>query len=103
MLGSASDAEDVVQETWLRWAKVDHKLPGGGVVAGDVDLHDVVHLRIVGRVGLPDPTATRTLGVYLWISLWRGSWRSPFDGAAMHLQIRCRSVNRRHTVATGRR
>jgi RNA polymerase sigma-70 factor (ECF subfamily) len=24
MLGSAADAEDVVQETWLRWAKVDH-------------------------------------------------------------------------------
>ena len=24
MLGSASDAEDVVQETWLRWARVDH-------------------------------------------------------------------------------
>jgi RNA polymerase sigma-70 factor (TIGR02957 family) len=24
MLGSASDAEDVVQETWLRWAEVDH-------------------------------------------------------------------------------
>jgi RNA polymerase sigma-70 factor (TIGR02957 family) len=24
MLGSASDAEDVVQETWLRWANVDH-------------------------------------------------------------------------------
>ena len=24
MLGSASDAEDVVQETWLRWSDVDH-------------------------------------------------------------------------------
>lgn len=24
MLGSATDAEDVVQEAWLRWAKVDH-------------------------------------------------------------------------------
>ena len=24
MLGSAGDAEDVVQETWLRWADVDH-------------------------------------------------------------------------------
>jgi RNA polymerase sigma-70 factor (ECF subfamily) len=24
MLGSASDAEDVVQETWLRWTDVDH-------------------------------------------------------------------------------
>jgi RNA polymerase sigma-70 factor (TIGR02957 family) len=26
MLGSASDAEDVVQETWLRWADVDHEV-----------------------------------------------------------------------------
>ena len=25
MLGSAADAEDVVQETWLRWADVDHQ------------------------------------------------------------------------------
>src|SRR3546814_17546348 len=25
MLGSAADAEDVVQETWLRWADVDHE------------------------------------------------------------------------------
>ena len=24
LLGSAADAEDVVQETWLRWAGVDH-------------------------------------------------------------------------------
>ena len=24
ILGSASDAEDVVQETWLRWADVEH-------------------------------------------------------------------------------
>ncbi|MDF2806437.1 MAG: polymerase sigma-70 factor, partial [Cellulosimicrobium sp.] len=24
LLGSAVDAEDVVQETWLRWADVDH-------------------------------------------------------------------------------
>ncbi len=26
ILGSAADAEDVVQETWLRWADVDHAL-----------------------------------------------------------------------------
>jgi RNA polymerase sigma-70 factor (TIGR02957 family) len=26
MLGSAADAEDVVQETWLRWADVDHAM-----------------------------------------------------------------------------
>lgn len=25
MLGSAADAEDVLQETWLRWAEVDHE------------------------------------------------------------------------------
>jgi len=24
MLGSATDADDVVQETWLRWADTDH-------------------------------------------------------------------------------
>jgi RNA polymerase sigma-70 factor (ECF subfamily) len=24
MLGSAADAEDVLQESWLRWADVDH-------------------------------------------------------------------------------
>ena len=32
MLGSAADAEDVVQETWLRWADVDHA--GGARPAG---------------------------------------------------------------------
>ena len=25
MLGSAADAEDVLQESWLRWADVDHR------------------------------------------------------------------------------
>ena len=25
MLGSAADAEDVVQEAWLRWREVDHE------------------------------------------------------------------------------
>ena len=25
MLGSAADAEDVLQESWLRWAAVDHR------------------------------------------------------------------------------
>ena len=24
MLGSAADAEDLVEESWLRWAQVDH-------------------------------------------------------------------------------
>ena len=24
MLGSAADAEDVLQETWLRWSQADH-------------------------------------------------------------------------------
>ena len=43
MLGSAADAEDVVQETWLRWADVDH-----------AEVHDVRSylVRIATRLAL---------------------------------------------------
>ncbi len=43
MLGSAADAEDVVQETWLRWADVDQ-----------ADVHDprAYLVRIVTRQSL---------------------------------------------------
>jgi RNA polymerase sigma-70 factor (ECF subfamily) len=43
LLGSAADAEDVVQETWLRWAGVDH-----------AEIHDprAYLVRIVTRQGL---------------------------------------------------
>lgn len=43
LLGSAADAEDVVQETWLRWAGVDH-----------AEVHDprAYLVRIVTRQGL---------------------------------------------------
>jgi RNA polymerase sigma-70 factor (TIGR02957 family) len=43
MLGSASDAEDVVQETWLRWADVDH---------GDVRDPRAYLVRVVTRQAL---------------------------------------------------
>jgi RNA polymerase sigma-70 factor (ECF subfamily) len=43
MLGSASDAEDVVQETWLRWSKVDQS---------EVRDHRAYLVRIVTRQAL---------------------------------------------------
>ncbi|HEV2071634.1 MAG TPA: RNA polymerase sigma-70 factor [Acidimicrobiales bacterium] len=43
MLGSAADAEDVVQETWLRWADVDHT---------EVRDHRAYLVRIVSRQAL---------------------------------------------------
>ncbi|HEX7304014.1 RNA polymerase sigma-70 factor [Lentzea sp.] len=50
MLGSAADAEDVLQETWLRWAGVDH---------GTVENHRAYLVRIVTRQSLG---RLRTLG-----------------------------------------
>ncbi|MET9225176.1 RNA polymerase sigma-70 factor [Lentzea sp. NPDC003310] len=50
MLGSAADAEDVLQETWLRWAGVEH---------GTVDNHRAYLVRIVTRQALG---RLRTLG-----------------------------------------
>ncbi|MEV6716870.1 RNA polymerase sigma-70 factor [Lentzea sp. NPDC051208] len=50
MLGSAADAEDVLQETWLRWAGVDH---------GSVENHRAYLVRIVTRQALG---RLRTLG-----------------------------------------
>ena len=44
MLGSAVDAEDVVQETWLRWACVDH---------AEVRDHRAYLVRIVTRQVAP--------------------------------------------------
>ncbi|RDI32798.1 RNA polymerase sigma-70 factor [Lentzea flaviverrucosa] len=50
MLGSAADAEDVLQETWLRWSGVDH---------GTVENHRAYLVRIVTRQALG---RLRTLG-----------------------------------------
>jgi len=50
MLGSASDAEDVLQETWLRWIGVDHQV---------VRDHRAYLVRIVTRQAL---TQLRRLG-----------------------------------------
>ncbi|WP_329789528.1 RNA polymerase sigma-70 factor [Lentzea sp. DG1S-22] len=49
MLGSAADAEDVLQETWLRWADVEH---------GAVENHRAYLVRVVTRQAL---TRLRTL------------------------------------------
>ncbi|MFJ8961285.1 RNA polymerase sigma-70 factor [Lentzea sp. NPDC102401] len=50
MLGSAADAEDVLQETWLKWSGVDH---------GGVENHRAYLVRIVTRQALG---RLRTLG-----------------------------------------
>jgi RNA polymerase sigma-70 factor (ECF subfamily) len=50
MLGSAADAEDVLQETWLKWADVEHGL---------VENHRAYLVRIVTRQAL---SRLRTLG-----------------------------------------
>ncbi|MCG8928401.1 RNA polymerase sigma-70 factor [Lentzea sp. CC55] len=50
MLGSAADAEDVLQETWLRWADVEH---------GAVENHRAYLVRVVTRQAL---ARLRTLG-----------------------------------------
>ncbi|MGI5505329.1 RNA polymerase sigma-70 factor [Lentzea sp. CA-135723] len=50
MLGSAADAEDVLQETWLRWSGVEH---------ADVENHRAYLVRIVTRQALG---RLRTLG-----------------------------------------
>ncbi|MDX8035150.1 RNA polymerase sigma-70 factor [Lentzea sp. BCCO 10_0856] len=50
MLGSAADAEDVLQETWLKWSGVD---------LGAVENHRAYLVRIVTRQAL---TRLRTLG-----------------------------------------
>lgn len=50
MLGSAADAEDVLQETWLRWAGVDHET---------IENRRAYLVRITTRLAL---TRLRTLG-----------------------------------------
>ncbi|HUQ56284.1 RNA polymerase sigma-70 factor [Lentzea sp.] len=50
MLGSAADAEDVLQETWLKWAGVEHDV---------VENHRAYLVRIVTRQSL---SRLRTLG-----------------------------------------
>lgn len=67
MLGSAADAEDVVQETWLRWAPVDHSsvVDHRAYLVRIVTRQALNRLRSVSRkreeyVGewLPEPLAT---------------------------------------------
>ncbi|MGV9328433.1 RNA polymerase sigma-70 factor [Streptosporangium sandarakinum] len=67
MLGSAADAEDVLQETWLRWADVDHAavLDQRAYLVKIVTRQALMRLRTLGRrresyVGpwLPEPLLT---------------------------------------------
>ncbi len=67
MLGSASDAEDIVQETWLRWSGVDHTtvLEPRAYLVRIVTRQALNRLRMLSRrredyVGewLPEPLAT---------------------------------------------
>ena len=67
MLGSAADAEDVVQETWLRWADVDQAEVGAAraYLVRMVTRQSLNRLRSVSRrreeyVGewLPEPLLT---------------------------------------------
>ncbi len=67
MLGSAADAEDVLQETWLRWAGVEHDVVGNhrAYLVRIVTRQSLGRLRALGRrkesyVGswLPEPLLT---------------------------------------------
>ncbi|WP_188194128.1 RNA polymerase sigma-70 factor [Nonomuraea sp. SYSU D8015] len=67
MLGSAADAEDVLQETWLRWADVDHAtvLDQRAYLVKITTRQALMRLRTLGRrkesyVGpwLPEPLLT---------------------------------------------
>jgi RNA polymerase sigma-70 factor (TIGR02957 family) len=67
MLGSAADAEDVLQETWMRWAGVDHAavLDERAYLVRIVARQALMRLRALGRrkesyVGpwLPEPLLT---------------------------------------------
>ena len=67
MLGSAADAEDVLQESWLRWAAVDHDEVRARLahLVRIVTRQALNHLRTVSRrredyVGewLPEPLLT---------------------------------------------
>ncbi|MEG3614031.1 RNA polymerase sigma-70 factor [Isoptericola haloaureus] len=49
LLGSAADAEDVVQETWLRWSRAVHAAAGGGEEIRDPRAYLVA---VVTRLGL---------------------------------------------------
>lgn len=71
MLGSAADAEDVLQETWIRWAGVDHRRVRDqrSYLASAVARLSLNRLRTLKRqretyVGqwLPEPIATREIG-----------------------------------------